>query len=126
MRTCDAAVKAVAACVGAGHINVTPIRILSKHHFAVLRRIRARSLEAVTDHGEPFIILGMDQILALVSDQNAGQITARILAGRLPNSALPPISRHRFVRTRSRPLAAIERWRRLGPLTNPPSNSPVF
>lgn len=125
-RTFDAVLRAVAACVGARRINVTPISIFSKHHFAVLKRIRAGSLEVVTDHGEPFIILGMIQILALVADLNAGQTTARILAGRLPNSASPSTSRHKFVQIRSRPRATIERWRVLGPLANPPSNSPAF
>lgn len=125
-KTFDAVVKAVPARVGARRINVTPISIFSKHHFAVLKRIRAGSLEVVTDHGEPFIILGMNQILALVAGQNAGQTTARILAGRLPHSASPSISRHNFVRIRSSTRVAIKRWRGPRPLANPPSNSPAF
>ena len=106
-KTFEAAVRVVAACVDARRINVTPIPIFSRHHVALFKRIRAGSVEVVIHRGEPFVILGMNQVLALVADQSVGRAgAAEMLAG------LPPVrpstsvprharSRHRVPRLRT-------------------------
>lgn len=99
-KTFDAAVKAVAACVGARRINVTPISIFSRHPFAMLKRIRAGSVEVVTNRGEPFVVLGMSQLLAIIADQSVGRVTAaEVLARQRTIAISPSMSRHRSVQT---------------------------
>lgn len=100
-KTFEAAVRVVAACVGARRIHVTPISAFSRHHFAVLKRIRAGSVEVVTHRGEPFVILGMRQVLSLVADQSVGRAAAAEIPVGLPAiPASPAISKHRSVQTR--------------------------
>jgi len=98
-KTFAAAVRVVAACVGARRINVTPISIFNRHHVALFKRIRAGSVEVVIHRGEPFVILGMNQVLALVADQSMGRASAtEMLAGLSP--VLPSTSVPRHARSR--------------------------
>lgn len=99
-KTFEAALRVVAACVGARRINVTPISVFSRHHVALFKRIRAGSVEVVTHRGEPFVILGMNQVLALVADQSVGRAAAEIPAGLPAIPASPAISKRRSVQTR--------------------------
>lgn len=55
---------------------MTSISVFSRHYVVVLKRIRTGSVEVISHRGELFVVLGMNQVLALVADQNVGRGTA--------------------------------------------------
>lgn len=63
------AIRAVAARVGARKINVvgTPLSVFMTRYAAVFKRARSGSIEIVYQGAEPFVILGAQQLLALVA-----------------------------------------------------------
>lgn len=91
----EAALKAVAARVGATEVNVvgTPISAFTTRYATILNRIRAGSIEVITQRGEPFVILGRHQVLALLGNGNAKRSVQEILAGlpSVPASVPRPI-----------------------------------
>jgi hypothetical protein len=68
-----AAVRSVAARVGATRVNLsgTPMPAFKAQYAALLNRVRAGAVEVLTDGRQRFVILDMDQVLALTS--NAGR-----------------------------------------------------
>lgn len=97
--TFNAAVKLAAARVGVKKVNVvgTPASVFRTRYAAVLRRIKAGSIEVITHQGEPFIVLGMKQLLALVADKNVGPTASELLAGLPSVPASPSIPRYQSV-----------------------------
>lgn len=99
----EAALRAVAARIGATEVNVvgTPISAFAKRYTTVLNRIRAGSIEVVTQRGESFVILGLHQVLALLEKGSAKRSAREILA-RLPSvPASFPMPRYTSVLTKS-------------------------
>lgn len=87
----EAAVRILGTRVGAKNINVagTPISAFRTQHVAILERIDAGSVEVVTRRGQPFLILGLHQVIALVSNRHATR-TVREVFATLPT--VPPSS----------------------------------
>lgn len=99
----EAALRALAARVGATEVNVvgTPISEFTTRYATILNRIRAGSIEVITQRGEPFVILGLHQVLALLGNGNAKRSAREILA-RLPSvPASVPMPRYTSVLTKS-------------------------
>jgi len=98
-RAFNAAVRVVAERVGTKKVNVvgTPTSVFRLRYAAVLRHIKAGSIEVITHQGEPFIVLGMKQLFALVSGKSIGRTAAELLAGLPSVPASPSIPRHRSV-----------------------------
>lgn len=78
-----AAVKAIAARVGATDINAagTPISAFKTNYSSVLKRVKSGSVEIVNQGQEPFIILGLDQAVALMSNTVSDRTVAEVFAG---------------------------------------------
>lgn len=93
------AVRAVAARIGVKRVKVigTPAPVFSAHCSAALRRIKRGSIEVITYQGEPFIVLGMEQLFALVAGANTQRTAAELLVGLPSVSASPSIPKHRSV-----------------------------
>ncbi|MBN3814634.1 hypothetical protein [Paraburkholderia sp. Ac-20347] len=79
----QAAVKAIAARVGATDINAagTPISAFKTNYSSVLKRVKSGSVEIVNQGQEPFIILGLDQAVALMSNTVSDRTVAEVFAG---------------------------------------------
>lgn len=91
----EAALQSLAARIGATEVVVagTPISRFEASYTTVLDRVRAGSIEVVTDGREPFVILGVNQVLALVEVLKTRRTASELLEG-LPASPGPP-PRHR-------------------------------
>ena len=81
----EAAVRLVGARVGAGDVNVagTPVSVFKTHYADILKRINAGSIEVVTQRSQPFVILGLDQVIALVKKRSTTR-TVREVFSELP------------------------------------------
>ncbi|CAG9236400.1 conserved hypothetical protein [Paraburkholderia tropica] len=79
----QAAVKAIAARVGATDVNAagTPISAFKTNYSSVLKRVKSGSVEIVNQGQEPFIILGLDQAVALMSNTVSDRTVAEVFAG---------------------------------------------
>ncbi|WP_322047864.1 hypothetical protein [Paraburkholderia sp. J67] len=79
----QAAVKAIAARVGATDVNAagTPISAFKTNYSSVLKRVKSGSVEVVNQGQEPFIILGLDQAVALMSNTVSDRTVAEVFAG---------------------------------------------
>ena len=79
----QAAVKAIAARVGATDVNAvgTPISAFKTNYSSVLRRVKSGSVEIVNQGPEPFIILGLEQAVALMSNTVSDRTVAEVFAG---------------------------------------------
>lgn len=87
----QAALKVVAARTGARDVNFsgTPISVFKTHAAAILRRIKAGSIEVVTQNGEPFVILSAEQISTLLANRSETRMAHELLAG-LPSVSVSP------------------------------------
>ncbi|WP_146605465.1 hypothetical protein [Ralstonia pseudosolanacearum] len=92
----QAALKVVAARTGARDVDFsgTPISVFKTHAAAILRRIKAGSIEVVTQNGVPFVILSADQISALLANRGETRMAHELLAGLPSVSASPSVPRH--------------------------------
>lgn len=81
------ALRVVAAHVGAKDIHAagTPISTFRANYAAILERVEAGALEVVTRRGEPFVILSLEQVLALATDVRRN-LTAADLLKELPSA----------------------------------------
>jgi hypothetical protein len=79
----QAAVKAIAARVGATNVDTagTPISAFKTNYSSVLKRVKSGSVEIVNQGQEPFIILGLDQAVALMSNTVSDRTVAEVFAG---------------------------------------------
>jgi len=96
----EAALKLLAARIGTAEVNVTgtPISTFKVQYATILNRVRAGSIEVVTRRGEPFVLLNLSQVLALVQGGRPALSVREVLAG-LPSVSIsgpPPrlVSRH--------------------------------
>jgi len=91
----EAAVRILGTRVGARDVNVagTPISVFRTHRVAILRRITAGSLEVVTWRGQPFLILGLHQVIALVANRRTTRMVREVFAKlpTVPASSTRPI-----------------------------------
>lgn len=88
----------VAAMVEANQVNEagTTISEFTKHYAAVLDRTDQGSLEVITRHNRRYVILGEEQIAALVKNSKSGQLAGELLAGELlAGLPLLPYDEHR-------------------------------
>jgi hypothetical protein len=96
----EGALRILAARIGVTEVNIagTPISRFKESYTAVLNRVRAGSIEVVTQRREPFVILGANQVLALVESLNRRRTASELLEGlpSLPASSDPP-PRHRSI-----------------------------
>lgn len=99
----EAAVRIVGARVRAGDVNVagTPVSVFKTHYATILKRINAGAIEVVTQRGQPFVILGLDQVIALVKKQSTTRRVREVFAEfpTVPASATPP--RYTSINTKS-------------------------
>jgi hypothetical protein len=74
------AIRAIAASVGAKDVKVagTPMSVFKKHYTAVLKRAKAGSIEIVYQGAEPFVILGVIQLHALVASLEREHVLADV------------------------------------------------
>lgn len=95
--TFEAALRTLAARISAAEVNVagTPISRFIASYCTVLNRVRAGSIEVVTQRQEPFVILGVGQVLALIESLNTRRTASELLEG-LPSLSGPP-PRHKSV-----------------------------
>lgn len=83
-----AAVRSIAARVGATQVNLrgTPMSAFKAQYAALFDRVRAGSVEVVTDGRQRFVVLDMDQVLALTSNAGGRRKVADVFAS-LPTVA---------------------------------------
>lgn len=96
LRQFEGSVQLLASRLGAPRVNIggTPISTFRSRYSSVLGRVRAGSIEVITQNGEPFVILGMDQFIAMYARIGQPKTAAEILAG-LPAAPLSPhVPRH--------------------------------
>ena len=65
---------------------VTSISVFRNSHAAVFDRIRNGSIEVITHRGEPFVLLGQNQLLSLMGKTEGRRTAAELLDG-LPSVA---------------------------------------
>lgn len=77
------AVRAIAARVRAKHVNLrgTPMPASKAKTAAVFNRVASGSVEVVTRGRERFVVLGLDQVLALIPVAGRTRTVAEVLAG---------------------------------------------
>lgn len=92
----QAALKVVAARTGARDVNFsgTPISVFKTRAAAILRRIKAGSIEVVTQNGVPFVILSAEQVSALLTSRSQTRMAHELLAGLPSVSASPSVPRY--------------------------------
>nr|CUV45041.1 conserved protein of unknown function [Ralstonia solanacearum] len=90
------AVTAIAARVRALRVNLrgTPMPALKAQTAAVFNRVASGSVEVVTRGRQQFVVLGLDQVLALIPNAGRRRTVAEVFAG-LP-TVPPSIPRLRF------------------------------
>lgn len=91
----QAVLKVVAARTGASDVNFssTPISIFKTHVAAILRRVKAGSIEVVTQNGVPFVILSMEQVSTLLANKGETPMAHELLVGLPSVSASPSVPR---------------------------------
>lgn len=77
------AVRAIAARVRAKRVNLrgTPMPAFKAKTAAVLNRVASGSVEVVNRGRQRFVVLGLDQVLALIPDAGKRRTVAEVLAG---------------------------------------------
>lgn len=78
-----AAVRTIAARVGAKRVNLvgTPVADFKTKYATVFKRANAGSVEVVTQGRQRFVVLGLDQVLALIPNASRRRTVAEVFAG---------------------------------------------
>lgn len=100
------ALRAIAARVRAKRVNLrgTPMAAFKAKPAAVLNRVASGSVEVVNRGRQRFVVLGLDQIVALIPDARERRTVAEVLAGLPTVPATTP-------RLRSTSVAAANHYR---------------
>ena len=96
-------VQRLASYLGAPRVDTagTPVSVFRSRHSSVLGRVIAGSVEVVMQSGEPFVILGADQVIALCARIVRPKTAAEILAGLPSVPASPHVPRYRSILNKS-------------------------
>lgn len=98
-RQFEVAVQRLASRLGAPPVSIggTPISIFRSRYSSVLKRVRAGSIEVVTQNGEPFVILGLNQLITMCARIDHPKTAADMLAGLPSVPASPHVVLHRLL-----------------------------